>query len=316
MKWPRWTISLAVLATLPGFGWAGAGPDHLACYKIRDSAMHAVYTAGIGGLTAQPGCMIRVPATMLCAPAMAAGMMPVPPSEGGIGKPNSFTCYKVRCPLALVAPVVVQDEFGPHVLQATTTSLLCAPNAGPTDGGFPASGQTTCWGSNGIMIACAGTGQDGEMRPGAPLAYVDNGDGTITDVNTGLMWEKESNGDGSIHDMNNSYTWDQAFSSHVATLNGTVFAGHTDWRVPNYKELISILDLQHVNPAVSPAFNTNCTPACTVLSCSCTQGNFYWSSSTNHSFPQDAWLVYFFDGYVDGNFKVISNNVRAVRGGS
>jgi len=92
------------------------------------------------------------------------------------------------------------------------------------------------------FIPCAGTGHDGDTRAGVPLAYVDNGDGTITDADTGLMWEKQSNGDGSIHDVNNTYTWDAVFSVHVGTLNSTGFAGHTDWRVPNVKELTSIVN--------------------------------------------------------------------------
>src|SRR5206468_905681 len=97
----------------------------------------------------------------------------------------------------------------------------------------------------GTVIPCAGTGHDGDTLTGAPLAYVDNGDGTVTDVNTGLTWEKQSNGDGSVHDMSNAYTWDQAFLGHVAILNtGTGFAGHTDWRVPNVRELQSIANYQ------------------------------------------------------------------------
>ena len=40
---------------------------------------------------------------------------------------------------------------------------------------FPATGQTTCWNSAGAVIACAGTGHDGEVEVGATLAYVDNG---------------------------------------------------------------------------------------------------------------------------------------------
>ncbi len=63
---------------------------------------------------------------------------------------------------------------------------------------FPATGQTTCWNSAGTVIACAGTGQDGDIRAGATLSYTDNGDGTITDNNTGLMWEKKSR-DGSVN---------------------------------------------------------------------------------------------------------------------
>src|SRR5213076_3053147 len=74
---------------------------------------------------------------------------------------------------------------------------------------FPATGQTTCWDSSGNVIPCAGTGQDGDIQAGAPLSYTDNGDGTITDDNTGLMWEKQSQ-DLSIHDVRNTYTWDRA----------------------------------------------------------------------------------------------------------
>src|SRR4030095_1336400 len=65
---------------------------------------------------------------------------------------------------------------------------------------FPATGQTTCWDSSGVVIPCAGTGHDGDIQAGATLAYTDNGDGTITDNNTGVMWEKLSD-DGSIHDQ-------------------------------------------------------------------------------------------------------------------
>src|SRR5207247_60676 len=111
-----------------------------------------------------------------------------------------------------------------------------------------------------------------------PLSYTDNGDGTITDNNTGLVWEKLS-ADGSVHDMSNTYTWDQTFSGHVATLNSTSFGGHNDWRLPNVKELASIVNYEDFPGcpgtgaaclSVSPAFNNNCTSGCTVLTCSCT----------------------------------------------
>src|SRR5436309_12162449 len=132
-----------------------------------------------------------------------------------------------------------------------------------------ATGQTTCWDSNGNVIPCAGTGQDGELRKGAPLAYVDNGDGTVTDVNTGLMWEKLSH-DGSVHDDHNTYTWANAISGHVATLNSTNFAGHNDWRLPDVRELQAIVDYQTIHPAVASAFNNNCSSGCDVTRCSCT----------------------------------------------
>src|SRR5262249_8529536 len=90
------------------------------------------------------------------------------------------------------------------------------------------TGQTTCYDTAGTVIACAGTGQDGELQKGLARAYVDNGDGTITDTKTGLMWEKLSD-DGSIHDWDTTYTWADAFTVKVAALNSGMFAGYTDW---------------------------------------------------------------------------------------
>ena len=60
----------------------------------------------------------------------------------------------------------------------------------------PATGETTAFGA----------GSDGDVQAGADLSYTDNGDGTITDNNTGLMWEKKDDS-GGIHDMDNAYTW-------------------------------------------------------------------------------------------------------------
>jgi hypothetical protein len=94
------------------------------------------------------------------------------------------------------------------------------------------------------------------------------------------------------------------------------FAGHCDWRIPNLHELESIVNIENYNPAVSPAFNTACVPACTVLTCSCTQPSDYWSSSTYQVFPRQAWYTYFYNGEMFANGKSISKHVRAVRGGS
>src|SRR5207237_6537097 len=75
---------------------------------------------------------------------------------------------------------------------------------------LPATGQTTCWDGSGNAISCAGTGEDGEDRKGGPLAYDDNGNGTVTDLNTGLVWEKLSD-DGTAHDKDNPYSWAKPF---------------------------------------------------------------------------------------------------------
>ncbi|SRR6266480_916450 len=178
---------------------------------------------------------------------------------------------------------------------------------------FPATGQTTCWNSGGAVISCTGTGQDGDIQAGAALSYTDNGDGTITDNNTRLMWEKKSL-DNTIHDQNTIYTWDNAFAVHVAGLNTANFAGHTDWRLPNVKELQSILNLENFGPAVSSEFNTGCVAGCTA--CSCTASSIYWSSSTTSANPVFAWFVEFSAAGADRDGKIQANRVRAVRGGS
>lgn len=184
----------------------------------------------------------------------------------------------------------------------------------PTCGQFPATGQRTSY----------GPGSDGDVRAGAVLSYTDNGDGTITDNNTGLMWEKKSD-DGSVHDWDNSYTWGMTSSPY--TMNGTMvtsflatlntppcFAGHCDWRIPNKKDLESIVDVEIYNPAVSAVFNNGCTPGCTVTTRSCTR-SYYWSSTTYRGYEGFAWYAYFFYSDVDTNTKSNGSYVRAVRGG-
>ena len=194
-------------------------------------------------------------------------------------------------------------------------STVLVPLEGCLRQALPATGQTTCWNSSGTVIPCAGTGQDGDIRAGAALSYTDNGNGTITDNNTGLIWEKQSD-DGSIHDWDNVYSWADAFAVHIAGLNaGAGFAGHIDWRLPNYKELVSILNLQNSAPAVLPAFNTGCSSGCTVLTCSCTAADSYWSSTTLAGFSSSAWIVDFTVGDVFADNKLLSLRVRAVRGG-
>jgi len=150
----------------------------------------------------------------------------------------------------------------------------------------------------------------------AQSRYVDNGDGTITDQGSGLMWEKLSD-DGTVHDQDNTYAWEAAVTDKIARLNnGSGFVGYRDWRIPTWTELKSIVDSRHQAPAVSPAFNAACTSGCTVTSCSCAVSGYYWSSSTNAVGSKGAWFVNFKDGYVDSVTKYALNYVRAVRGGS
>jgi hypothetical protein len=181
---------------------------------------------------------------------------------------------------------------------------------------FLATGQTSCWDTAGDPIACAGTGHDGALQRGATLAYVDNANGTVTDQRTGLVWEKLSD-DGSIHDRDDLYTWSDAFAVKIAALNaGSGFAGHKDWRLPNRRELESLVDMGRVFPAIAPAFDGGCLPGCTVLQCSCTNVSYYWASTSYALSPSFAWFVGFNDGYIGALDKADLNYVRAVRAGS
>jgi hypothetical protein len=204
--------------------------------------------------------------------------------------------------------------------------------------GLLRTGQTTSWGA----------GSDGAVQAGTASSFTDNGNGTVTDNRTGLIWEKKSD-DGGIHDQDTVYTWGSAqtglmdgtmVTTFLAALNtAPCFAGSCDWRIPNRAELLSITNLETFAPAVSSAFNSNCgavygfgnfpsNPGCTVTSCSCTKTfneadawkSFYWSSSSNNSNASTAWGVYFVTGDVGIATKsssglYVGGYVRAVRGG-
>ena len=99
--------------------------------------------------------------------------------------------------------------------------------------------------------------------------YADNGDGTITDNATGLMWQQAD--DGTTRDWENSLSYSENLS----------LAGHSDWRLPNAKELHSILDYTRCpdvtnSPAIDPLF------FCTTFndpSGSPGQYGYYWTGS-------------------------------------
>jgi len=155
--------------------------------------------------------------------------------------------------------------------------------------------------------------------------WLDNTDGTATDLNNGLQWELKTD-DASVHDKDNEYTWNTvlggttpngtAFTAFLGTLNGGVsadgstttgcFAGKCDWRLPTIGELRSMLDAQY--------------PSCTMNPCTSIPGftvsSFYWSSSTDSTVPGFAWVVFFNDGGVSDDSKSDGRYVRAVRGGS
>ena len=100
------------------------------------------------------------------------------------------------------------------VAQGTATAAVptCTPAL------FPASGQTTVFTADKKGVPGAAVPADGTVQAGATLSYQDNGDGTITDLNTGLIWEQKlpetdlqctatDQATRELHCANNVYAW-------------------------------------------------------------------------------------------------------------
>ncbi len=164
-----------------------------------------------------------------------------------------------------------------------------------------------------------------------PSRFVDNGDETITDHLTGLTWEKKDSA-GGVHDLHKGASWSLGdpyrgdgvlFAEYLAvaptSLNEGRFAGANDWRVPTIAELQTILRPMekscHPPPCVTEVFDTMCVSGCSAASCSCTNGNAYWSSTTYAPDASFAWAVDFDGGWVTIYEKWSPLNFRAVRGG-
>jgi hypothetical protein len=128
----------------------------------------------------------------------------------------------------------------------------------------------------------------------ANAELVDNGDGTVTDTETGLMWQQ---GEGGF--MN----WETALS-YCENLVFPENQGYDDWRLPNINELQSLVDYSKHNPAIDSYYFPYAV------------SSHYWSSTTHAYRTDHAWLVYFYYGHVYYfYYKSDSYYVRAVRSG-
>jgi hypothetical protein len=113
-------------------------------------------------------------------------------------------------------------------------AILIASTANATDYTIVDTGQDHCYNNN-SQIPCPDPGepfygQDSQFENNPP-AYLDNGDGTVTDLNTGLMWQQTP-------DLDNKYTFTEA----VAAADTFSLAGYNDWRLPSVKELYSLIN--------------------------------------------------------------------------
>ena len=129
----------------------------------------------------------------------------------------------------------------------------------------------------------------------ADQQFIDNGDGTVSDLSTGLMWAKDGNGAGCNN--GNPLKWEDA----IDFAEALEFAGYDDWYLPEIKELETIVDYGRSNPAIDPTY----FPA--------SQSDRYWSSTTYVDDTSLAWFVNFYDGYVFTDYKGYGSFVRPVR---
>ena len=161
------------------------------------------------------------------------------------------------------------------------------------------------WAGNAQAVPC----QNNIPASNPDSVYTDHGNGTVTDTRTGLMWKQCAGGlsgaacqTGSAH----TFTWANA----LAHAEASTFAGYTDWRLPNVKELSSLVE----DCRVSPAINTNRFPN--------TPSSLFWSSSPSNYRSDGAFSVSFGSRVMAGALHVSRSDstifdplVRLVRSG-
>lgn len=172
---------------------------------------------------------------------------------------------------------------------------------------LPRTGQTTCWDASGSPIACAGTGQDGDKQVGVALPssrFNDNGNGTITDKLTGLVWLKNANCFG-YKPWTKALDKANTLSNGACSLSDGSKAG--DWRLPNRKELQSLLNRQQGNSIAylgSYGFSAIQQPTADVL---------YWTSTTSAEDDSMAWSINFGDSSINRSVKSYAGYIWPVR---
>jgi len=184
---------------------------------------------------------------------------------------------------------------------------------GSSSAGVPRTGQTTSY----------GPGDDGALQKGVAWPnprFTVNANGTVTDNLTGLIWLRDANCtnffSGDITGVNQR-TWDNALiaANSLGSGNCGLSDGSTagQWRLPNIKELYSLIDHAFYNPVLSNAVGTEKWSAGDPFNVQLNWG--YWSSTTCADNTTSAWGMPLYDGNVSDVEKTATIFVWPVRGG-
>ena len=181
----------------------------------------------------------------------------------------------------------------------------------------PRTGQTPT-----APLNPAPAGSDGAMQKGVPWPnprFTDNGNGTVMDNLTGLIWLKDAscaelagtNSEGLADHWDTALAAANALSHETCGLSDGSVPG--DWRLPHIHEINSLIDWRFFNPAVSNTAGTGQWIDGDPFTGVKPEG--YWSSTTDVAHPADAWLVYLSAGSVYSYTKDTNHYVWPVRGG-
>ena len=165
-------------------------------------------------------------------------------------------------------------------------------------------------------------------RIGQTRRYLDNGDGTVTDPETGLQWMRCSlgqtwNGADCVGSAD-EYTWDAAMAAADEFNQRGGYAGYRDWRVPTIEELNSLVYCSNGNPGLFPFVGKRdtfgcegeCqTPTIDLEAFPNTPADFFWSAAPCAGHLACAWDVDFYNGYGYWSLKIGSSKLRLVRRG-
>lgn len=141
------------------------------------------------------------------------------------------------------------------------------------------------------------------VRASNPSSFYIVASGTATDLRSGLMWDQcpwGQSGNGCAVGTSSVHTWQEALAI-PAIANALVYKSFTDWRIPNLKELRSIVE----ECRVSPSINEMVFPTTTASN--------YWSSSPHGYDATTAWDVDFFNGISAVDSRDFRTRVRLVR---